>query len=454
MEFVRNSLAAFGAIALMFGSGCETYRPLPLDAHPRLAADPASLRQPPEGEPAIDFGRPLTVEAVALLAVLNNPDLVAARADRAIAEAQSLQAGLLPNPQISASYGFLRAGPGTTDQWTAGLAEDVRALVTYSAIRRGAALAARQAEADLLWQEWQVIGKARLMVVDRVQQLKSLELLRASRSLLADRYARDRRAVEDGNLTRSSVAADLAALADIDRQLAEAEQKDLVQGRDLDLLLGLEPSVKLPLAPAIDMPPVDPAQVETLMEQLPARRPDLIALKLGYGSQEEKLRAAILGQFPALVLGGSGGHDNTAVYAFGPTVTMDLPIFNRNQGNIAIEKATRAKLHDEYVNRLNADRAQIRGLLADQALLQRQRTTASAAAREADSAGRSADSAYASTLIDARSYADLVAAALSRKQEVVMIDQAILEGQAALATLTGIAMPLTESVPDAGGAAP
>jgi outer membrane protein TolC len=440
---------AAAVLALTSLGACESYEPLPLDGHPKLATTLGVLRN---SDPApVDLTKRLTVDAIALLALQNNPDLVSARADRGIAQAQLLQAGLLPNPQISGSYGFLRAGPGTADQWSAGLAEDIRALVTFSATRRAAELGARQTEADLLWQEWQVIGKARMLTVDFVKQGQLLALLSDAHRLLADRYARDARAVDEGNLTVTGVAADLAALADIDKQLTDARLKAQTGARDLNLLLGLDPSVKLDIDPALDIPQVDADAVEALAADLPSRRPDLIALKLGYASQDEKYYAAILGQFPALVLGGTGGHDTSAIYSIGPTVTMDLPIFNRNQGNVAIEKATRQKLHEEYSNRLNADVAEIHGLLADQSLQRSQLTAAQRSAAEADRAARAAESAYVATLIDARSYADIVSAALSRKQEVVTIEQALLEQQVALATLTGIAMPVAAPIQDVAG---
>ena len=81
-------------------------------------------------------------------------------------------------------------------------------------------------------------------------------------------------------------------------------------------------------------------------------------------------------------------------------------------------------------------------MLADQALLQRQLADTRAAAAQADRAARSAQSAYGAALIDARSYADLVGAALSRRQEAATIEQTLLDQQIALATLTGIAMPV------------
>jgi outer membrane protein TolC len=287
-----------------------------------------------------------------------------------------------------------------------------------------------------------------MLTVDYVKQHELLASVRDARHLLADRYERDKRAVDEGNQTLSAIAPDLAALGDIDKQLADAEIKAQTGARDLDLLLGLDPAVKLDIDPAIDIPAVDRTAIEALVRDLPSRRPDLIALKLGYGSQDEKYYAAILGQFPALVFGGSGGHDTTAVYSVGPTVTMDLPIFNRNQGNIAIEKASRAKLHSEYANRLSADVAEIHGMLADQALLRRQLAVTREAAAQADRAAKAAESAYATALIDARSYADLVSAALSRRQAVSTIEQTLLDQQVALATLTGIAMPVADSIQD------
>jgi len=52
---------------------------------------------------------------------------------------------------------------------------------------------------------------------------------------------------------------------------------------------------------------IDVNAIEQVLASLPDRHPDLIALQLGYQSQEEKVRGAILAQFPLLSLGISGG---------------------------------------------------------------------------------------------------------------------------------------------------
>ena len=134
-------------------AGCATYHPAALDLTPALHRSPAGLRHP-----GVNLSTPLPVQAVAYLAVLNNPDLRAARSQAGVAEAQVLAAGILPNPSASGSLLPVLAGPGIISAWTVGLTEDARALVTLSARRQAARAGVLQVNADLLWQEWQVIG--------------------------------------------------------------------------------------------------------------------------------------------------------------------------------------------------------------------------------------------------------------------------------------------------------
>ncbi len=64
------------------------------------------------------------------------------------------------------------------------------------------------------------------------------------------------------------------------------------------------------------------------------------------------MRAAILGQFPRITTGLSHARDTGNVVTSGFSVTIGLPFFDRNQGKIAVERATRKQLFDEYMDRL------------------------------------------------------------------------------------------------------
>jgi outer membrane protein TolC len=425
-------LASLGfAVAL---SACQSYEPLALDTRPRLAASLAELRDS-------IAGGTLTVEDIALLAVENNPDLRAARQQRGVAQAEVLQAGLLPNPQISGSYGVLIGGPANFDAWSAGLSQDIKALLTLSSQRRGAGYAARKIDADLLWQEWQLVGKARLLAVDLIEGEALRRLLGETRTLFAQRYGRSRRALEQGNADLTTVSPDLTALSDIDKQIADADRQQLGRRHDLNALIGLAPDVQLPLADRVELPPVDAAAARRMLDDLPQRRPDLIALQLGYRAQEETVRGAILAQFPALILGGSYASDTSHVYTVGPTITLDLPIFNRNQGNIAIARATRQKLHDEFAARLTAANGEIGAMLSRQHLLE---TQIAAARRQLATSRRIADraeTAFTNGNIDERGYIDLTMTRIAKQQEIIAIEQLLLEQRVALTTVLGIGMP-------------
>lgn len=66
------------------------------------------------------------------------------------------------------------------------------------------------------------------------------------------------------------------------------------------------------------------------MTTLTDRRPDLLALRFGYAAQDEGLRAAILSQFPDLILGATGSSDSSKVINIGPNAQVGLPLFDRN----------------------------------------------------------------------------------------------------------------------------
>jgi outer membrane protein TolC len=225
------------------------------------------------------------------------------------------------------------------------------------------------------------------------------------------------------------------------KQLDDLQRQQETRRRDLNVLLGLSPLATLPLSDSVDLPVVDATAVEQALPSLADRRPDLVALQLGYRSQEEKVRGAILAQFPMLSLGITGGHDNTDVRTLGPQITIDLPLFNRNQGNIAVERATRQQLHDEFTARLTTAKAEVQSLLADMALLRNQLTSKQPQLTELEQTAARAQSAYQAGDLDERTYVDVLSARNAKQQEILAIEQILLEQQIAVATLIGAGMP-------------
>jgi outer membrane protein TolC len=424
-------------IIAIFGlASCAAPADLPLPTRPALSDSLDGLHH--EG---LVLRPRLTVSQVALLAVRNNPDLQATRAQHGVAQAQVLQAGLLPNPQITGAFLPLVAGIGSTPAWNAGISEDIRTLITLSSTRRAARSSAAQIDAQILWQEWQVIGQARLLAVDIIEAERLLRLLTQNRDLLAARYNKSQQAVSAGNETLTVSAPDLAALQTTTTQLNDMKRQQLARQHQLNALLGLAPDAAVTLDQTPDIPPWNADAVVQTLPTLPERRPDLVALQLGYRAQDAKLRSAVLSRFPNLTFGFTGGSDNANVRNAGPQITLELPIFNQNQGNIAIETATRQQLHDEYAARLTAAVGQVRAMMTEIDLLNRQLQDVHRELAGTRRVASQAEQAFKAGNLDERSYVDLVGARLTKEQEIVIIEQSLLDQQVAIATLIGAGMP-------------
>ncbi|MDE2303291.1 MAG: TolC family protein, partial [Sphingomonadales bacterium] len=322
-----------------------------------------------------------------------------------------------------------------------GLTQDVKALLIYRPRLRAARAAAAQVDAELLWQEWQVAGQARQLAVELIAREAERPLLAEAAALLERRDRVTRAALGAGHVTLASAAPAALGYQQARANLQALDQAQLQGRHQLDALLGLGPEVPIPLAESAALAPLDIAAVRAMLPDLAARRPDLLALRFGYRSQDETLRAAILSQFPDLVLGGAGTSDNSAAVAAGPSVTLALPVFDRNQGNIAIARATRAQLRAEYAARLAATAGEAGALLGEIEQLRAQLAVVEADLPQARLAASRASDAFAASLLDERSYVDLITNRFAKEQDVLALRLALLDRQVAIETLIGAGLP-------------
>lgn len=445
---MRGAVAVLaGAVAL---SGCASYRPLPLAEHPNATRQIASMQIDTTNMPLPDLrAHPfdpsdgLDMTEVAMIAVANNPDLKLARDDLGIARAQAFSAGLLPDPQLSISSDFpAPAEPGMTRAFTYGLSWDVMSLLTRSANVKSAEAGTRKTDLTLLWQEWQTVAQARQLFARAVTQDKLATDLQRLVDLDRLRYMRTADAVQQGNSTADIESTVLATYRDVERQAAEAERTRNQTRHDLNALLGIAPGVHLDLVEtASDVAAVNGPAIDAALLDLPQRRPDLLALKAGYREQEEKTRAAILAQFPGVTVGFQRSRDTSNVYTSGFTVGLTLPIFNRNRGNIAIERATRQRLADEYQNRLNQAHADIDRMRVDQISFAEQLAGNHAAVVRLTQMAKNARTAWQHHNLPLPAYVDAETALLTKRIETANLEQTLLEERVALNALLGGELP-------------
>ncbi len=445
---LRALSTALAGAALL--GGCAVYHALPLAKAPHLAGGLSGLRtQVPALHPGaaprrIATDKPLTLGDIGLLAVLNDPQLRAQRGEADLAQAGLLQSSLLPNPSVNFSYEALLGGIGTSG-WAASLSQDVKSILTYHTRVKSAHFLVRQVNADLLWQQWQIAQKAQLLALDLYWRRTSVDLSRREVQLIGLEVRQAREAAREGSLDFTALAPLLAAKASADKTLAAASLAQMQSWQALDALLGLEPDVRFKIAAPSLSPP--PKHLGPLLASLPERRPDLVALRLGYRSADEDVRTAIIGQFPAFALGGIWEDDNGNVRNAGPVANFDLPIFDRNQGQIAIARASRLALHEQYQARLDAAVGAVKGLAAQIQRLKRDVSVAQRAAAAAAALSSSAEQAYAHSAIDQRALADYETTALNRELEAVALARALGEAEIVMTVELARGLPQARIAP-------
>jgi outer membrane protein TolC len=421
-------------------SGCAAYHAAPLNLTSPLKNSLAGLEHIlPDGQ-HIALAPPLPLTSVAALAVLNDPDLIAARTQSGVGKADLLTAGLLPDPSITGGFAALISGPGSIPAITGGFTEDLSALITYRVNVAGAKAGLAAINAGILWQEWQVAGQAEALCIAIDADNKTIASLRADDTMLSQVNAATQSQVNAANLTLAASSASLAALAATQTALNTAIQSRDQDRDQLDALLGLHPGIEIPviLAPPAAIPAGAVAQAIGTLAQ---RRPDLIALRYGYTQADAKLRAAILSQFLPISLGGTAGRDTSNVWSAGPQLTLNLPLFNRNQGGIAAANAARTQLAAQFAASLATATAAAEALQARIGVLQVQSRIADAQAQTAASIAAQAQTAFANGALDALSAVNLQTAAGDRQREAVALHAQLLTASLSLHTMLGIGLP-------------
>jgi cobalt-zinc-cadmium efflux system outer membrane protein len=441
----RHRFSATALVPALALAACAHYTPAPLAEQPDLAASPSHLIVPREalhlpgaGSYTLDPARGFDMTGVAVIAVANNPLLRAERAKTGIARAQLFAAGLLPDPQLALSAAHPTAGPAVADAFSTGLSYVLDQVITRPAAQAAARAQTRSVDLDVLWQEWQVAQQARLAYA----QLRSFErqaaLLERYRALYAEVYDRSAQALRDANVTLDVASTNLAALVDAEGRLDKATQDLEKARRTLAATLGLAPGIALPLVDGGAPAAPDEAGIQAALAALAKRRPDLLALGAGYDSEEAKLRQAILGQFPALTVGIARARDTSAVYSWGPSITLSLPVFNGNRGNIAIEQATRERLRVEYQARLDVAVGEADQLRAQHAALMRQRERLERRLPPLRDMAARARRAYAARDLGASTYLQLEQSLLNQEIEAMTVDENLLETRIGLETVLGL----------------
>jgi len=279
----------------------------------------------------------------------------------------------LPNPEFSASLDQPVNAPGEVTGYSAGLTWDISSLIRNGAARDIARAQAASVDLDIAWREWQIAQAAKIGIYRRLGLEARLALAREVKRSLTDNLTRIRAAAEERLQTALNVAAAETAAQEAHTTVLKLQRDLDKETLSLNQVMGLPADARVTLQPDTVLPyHLNIPSGEVLLQGLEERRLDLAALKRGYDSQEAAVRAAVLNQFPRVNIGIAHNRDTGDFFLWSPALTIDLPVFDRNQAAIAQEKATRQILFDEYVNRVFEARSELATLLAEVEAVQRQ----------------------------------------------------------------------------------
>lgn len=443
-------------------SACATYHPQPLDLSPSLAPSLGQLQLQVKGgghpelpqawrDRTVNVDDDLDEVEISLLAVLNSPNLRAARMQMGEAQARLIKAGLLPDPQFSTSFDF----PTSKDSslmtgYSFGLGFDLQSLITREARRSVAIQRARATWFHVLWQEWQVIQQARMLYRRILIQRRQMDVLRDQYLQSRHTWEGQKAALSQGNATLDQEGLALAPMMNARAAWMEARRQYNATTHDLTRLIGVAPSVQLPLLmpsgslESLLVRPPEGRVLHHLLSSIGKRRPDLLALQTGYEAQEASVREQILAQFPSFTIGANRLRDTGGIWTLGPFVNLNLPLLNGNRGNVAVARATRGRLSAEYHDQLTSAYVQASKLAKDQRLaFDEWRALISRLPILEVTVKRMANALKAGE-IDMLTFTTLRNAYFSQQIRSLTLEQVLLEQTIALDTLTGTLITHTQ----------
>jgi cobalt-zinc-cadmium efflux system outer membrane protein len=280
---------------------------------------------------------PLDASAAAQIAVLNNPDLQATFEDIGISQADLVQAGLLKNPVFFASLRFPDVEPGITDAEYS-ITEDFLNVVLVPLKAKIARQNLAATQARVAHEVIDLVGRVKAAFYTYQADLQLAGRLRLI--LQTDQAGADlaQKQQQSGNLNQLGLLNRQAQAASAQIALAEA-QKDTVAAREkLNRLMGLwDSTIVWTARPELPPLPASDPGTASLEDIALAQRSDLRALKEETDAVGQALALKTNTRFlPAAIdIGADTEETPDRQRVTGPTLQIDVPIFDQGQGDVA-----------------------------------------------------------------------------------------------------------------------
>ena len=283
--------------------------------------------------------QPLSAEGAVQIALLNNASLQATFEDLGIAQADLVQAGLLQNPVFAGSARWPDHLPRVTNSEFA-VAQNFLELLILPLRKRLAAAQFDQAKLRVSDAVLQLTAEARTAYYT----LQGAEQVHTMRQTIfqAAEAANDlaERQHQAGNINDLELATEQGAFQQAKLDFAQSEIDVQLMREQLHRLMGF-PSMEMTwrlVEHLPELPAADPAS-ENLETLALSQRLDLAAARKSVDILKRTLTVTRAGIVPAVNVGVDTEHDLDHAWVTGPTLELELPIFDQKQAVRARAKA-------------------------------------------------------------------------------------------------------------------
>jgi len=356
-------IAALFSLALFFCMTTHSVRSQeqPTETSKQININLATMLRAPQQPTPVASRRSITISDAVAIFLRQNLQLVAARYDIDIADADKLTARLRPNPAISVGFSDIplsRLSFVNPQTYSYGVSQTFELGGKRNKRIETANANSEVTRAEFEMVVWQATNdlKKKFYAVVLAQSL--LNLAKENQKTFAEVIKDTAELVQAGEIAGLDLTRLEVEQLKFDTDVANSERDYEVTLRDLRVALGGDyRAMEIDVSGSLDPEPYN-FSLKELVDEAMAARPDLRAAQLSERAADAAIRLQNAQRIPDLTLGGgidqipSGG----STYNFG--VGIPLPIHDRNQGERAkalIEKSKAQNQQHVVTNQILGD---------------------------------------------------------------------------------------------------
>ena len=306
----------------------------------------------------------ISLESLERMALANNPTLGQAAAGVQLAAGKKVQAGLYPNPTIGATGDEIATGPIIRGgEIGGGFSQRIVTAGKLGLSRRVGEQDQREAVAEADAQRYRVLNAVRSLYYQALGHQRTIEVRTQLAQLARQAVRISQELANVGQADRPDLAAAEIEAERIELELLTAQYDRDQTWRQLAAVVNNPSLTPAPLAGNLEeLPKLD---MEPALEAIYKESPELRAANVGVERSELAVRRAKVEKIPDVIVSGGVRYnrellEQTTGGALRPVgkegffdIRVEIPLFNRNQGNVA---AARAELER---SRLDVERTKL-----------------------------------------------------------------------------------------------